>query len=160
MAKAMGARVFATAGSAEKVKACEELGAERGINYREEDYVEVVRELTAARELTSSWTWSVAITSTRRQGDGPGGRHVSIAFQQGAKVEFNFMPMMLKRLTFTGSVLRSQPTEEKARIARNLRETVWPMLDAGTMKPLIYKNFPPGGGVEGASTDGKFAAYR
>ncbi len=143
MAKAMGARVFATAGSAEKVKACEELGAERGINYREEDYVEVVRELTGGKGVNVILDVVGGDYLNRDvKAMAPGGRHVSIAFQQGAKVEFNFMPMMLKRLTFTGSVLRSQPTEEKARIARNLRETVWPMLDAGTMKPLIYKTFP------------------
>jgi len=142
MAKALGARVFATAGSAEKVKACETLGAERGINYREEDYVEIVRGLTGGK--------GVNVILDVVGGDylnrdvkalAPSGRHVNIGFQKGAKVEFNFMPMMLKRLTFTGSVLRSQPTEEKARIAEALRETVWPLLDAGTMKPLIYKTF-------------------
>ena len=142
MAKAMGARVFATAGSAEKVKACETLGAERGINYRKEDYVEVVRELTGGKGINVILDVVGGDYLNRDvKAMAPSGRHVSIAFQKGAKVEFNFMPMMLKRLTFTGSVLRSQPTEEKTRIAKGLRETIWPLLDSGTMKPLIYKTF-------------------
>ena len=143
MAKALGAKVFATAGSAEKVAACTELGADRAINYREEDYVAVVREATGGK--------GVNVVLDMVGGDylardvkamAPGGRHVSIAFLKGSKVEFNFMPVMLKRLTFTGSTLRSQPTSEKARMAAGLKETIWPMLDAGTMKPLIYKTFP------------------
>ncbi len=143
MAKAMGARVFATAGSAEKVKACQDLGAERGINYREEDYVEVVRELTGGKGVNVILDVVGGDYLNRDvKAMAPSGRHVSIAFQKGAKVEFNFMPMMLKRLTFTGSVLRSQPTDEKARIAGNLRKTIWPMLDSGAMKPLIFKTFP------------------
>ncbi len=143
LAKAMGARVFATAGSAEKVKACEELGAERGINYREEDYVEVVRGLTGGKGVNVILDVVGGDYLNRDvKAMAPSGRHVSIAFQKGAKVEFNFMPMMLKRLTFTGSVLRSQPTEEKARIAAGLTEKVWPLLDAGTLKPVVYKTFP------------------
>lgn len=143
MARNLGARVFATAGSAEKVAACVELGAERGINYREEDYVAVVRGLTGGK--------GVNVVLDMVGGDylnrdvkamAPGGRHVSIAFLKGAKVEFNFMPVMLKRLTFTGSTLRSQPSEEKIRIAEGLLATVWPMLDSGKMRPVIFRTFP------------------
>ncbi len=143
LAKAMGARVFATAGSAEKVAACEKLGAERGINYREEDYVEAIKEATGGKGVNVILDVVGGDYLNRDvKAMAPSGRHVSIAFQQGAKVEFNFMPMMLKRLTFTGSVLRSQPTEEKARIARGLKEHVWPLLDDGTLKPVVYKTFP------------------
>lgn len=143
MAKALGAKVFATAGSAEKVKACVELGADRAINYREEDYVEVVREATGGKGVNVILDMVGGDYLARDvKAMAPGGRHVSIAFLQGSKVEFNFMPVMLKRLTFTGSTLRSQPTAEKARMAKGLKETIWPMLDAGTMKPLIYKTFP------------------
>lgn len=143
LAKAMGARVFATAGSAEKVAACEKLGAERGINYREEDYVEAIKAATGGKGVNVILDVVGGDYLNRDvKAMAPSGRHVSIAFQQGAKVEFNFMPMMLKRLTFTGSVLRSQPTEEKARIARGLKEHVWPLLDDGTLKPVVYKTFP------------------
>ncbi|SBV97842.1 Quinone oxidoreductase PIG3 [uncultured Alphaproteobacteria bacterium] len=143
LAKAMGARVFATAGSAEKAAACEKLGAERGINYREEDYVEVVKDLTGGKGVNVILDVVGGDYLNRDvKAMAPSGRHVSIAFQKGAKVEFNFMPLMLKRLTFTGSVLRSQPTEEKARIAAGLKAQVWPLLDDGTLKPLVYKTFP------------------
>ncbi len=142
MAKSMGAYVFATAGSAEKVQACLDMGADCGINYREQDYVDAIRNsprkgVDVVLDVVGGDYLSRDVKAML-----PGGRHVSIAFLKGSKVEFNFMPVMLKRLTFTGSTLRSQSDADKARIAAGLREKIWPLLDQGKMKPLIYKTFP------------------
>ena len=142
LAKAFGARVFATAGSAEKCRACEELGAERAINYREEDFVEVVTEATGE---------GVNLILDMVGGDyiardikalAPEGRLVFIAFLNGPKVEVNFLPIMLKRLTVTGSTLRIRPFDFKAAIAQSLKDKVWPLLEAGDVKPVMYKTFP------------------
>jgi len=138
-----GARVFATAGGPDKARACEELGAERGIDYRAEDFVEVVRSATEGRGVDVVLDM-VGGDYVARNLDvlAVEGRHVSIAFLQGAKVTLDLQRMMVKRLTLTGSTLRPQPVEAKARIARGLRETVWPMLEAGTVRPVIYRRFP------------------
>lgn len=143
LAKAFGARVLTTAGSPEKCRACRELGADRAIDYRTEDFVEAVAAETGGQ--------GVDVILDMVGGDylprnlkclAADGRHVSIAFLKGAKVEFNFMPVMLKRLTFTGSTLRPQPLERKAAIARALRERVWPLLDEGRVAPVVHAAFP------------------
>jgi putative PIG3 family NAD(P)H quinone oxidoreductase len=143
LARAFGARAFATAGSAEKCKACEELGAERAVNYREEDFVEVVKTATGGK--------GVDVILDMVGGDyiardiaalAPDGRLVIIAFLGGPKAEVNFMPVMLKRLTLTGSTLRARSVEFKAAIAHNLKEKVWPMLEAGKLRPVMAKSFP------------------
>lgn len=142
LAKAFGATVFTTAGSAAKCAACRELGADVAIDYTVEDYVEVVREKTGK---------GVDVVLDMVGGDyigrdmkamAPEARHVSIAFLKGSKVQADLMPMMLKRLTFTGSVLRSRADDDKAAIAAELRAKVWPLLDQGRIKPVIHKVFP------------------
>ncbi len=143
LAKAMGARVFATAGSAAKCRACEELGAEAAINYREADFVERVKTLTDGQ--------GVDLILDMVGGDylprnleclTVEGRLVQIALQRGPKVEMNLLPVMLKRLTVTGSTLRPRSVEQKAVIADALRGKVWPLLEAGKVRPVIYKTFP------------------
>jgi putative PIG3 family NAD(P)H quinone oxidoreductase len=142
LARVFGARVFATAGSAEKCQACEELGAERAINYREEDYVAVVKEATGE---------GVDVILDMVGGDyiqrnikalAPDGRLCYIAFLGGSKAEVDFLPMMLKRITISGSTLRARPVAFKAEIARNLMEKVWPLIEAGQVKPVVHRTFP------------------
>ena len=143
LAKQFGARVITTAGSAEKCTACEALGADLAINYREKDWVEAVKEFARKKGVDlildmvggdyvqknlSVLAWD--------------GRLVNIAFLKGAKVELNLGLFMIKRQTFTASTLRAQSDESKANIARELRAQVWPLIDAGKVKPLIYKTFP------------------
>lgn len=143
LAVAFGATVFATAGSAEKVKACEALGAARGINYREEDFVAVIKEATggAGVDVVLDMVGGDYIARDLRA-LAPDGRLVFIAFLGGSKAEVDFMPVMLKRLTITGSTLRARPVDFKAAIARQLKEKVWPLLEAGQAKPRIHATFP------------------
>jgi NADPH2:quinone reductase len=143
MARVWGARVFATAGSADKCRACEDLGAERAINYREEDFVEAVLAATdkhgADVILDMVGGEYVARNFKAAARDG---RIVNIAFLQGSKVEINLLPLMLKRLTLTGSTLRPRSVEEKAEIARALEEHIWPHIAAGRIRPVIHQTFP------------------
>lgn len=143
LARAFGARVFATAGSAEKVEACTNLGAERAVNYREQDFVELLRQATAGKGVDVILDM-VGGHYVQRNLDllAVEGRLVQIAFLQGARVELNLTPILVKRLTFTGSTLRPRSVAEKAVIARALREKVWPLLEAGTVKPVIDHTFP------------------
>jgi putative PIG3 family NAD(P)H quinone oxidoreductase len=143
VARAFGARVFTTARNREKCKACEDLGAERAINYRDEDFVEVVQSLTGGR--------GVAMIIDVVGGDylvrnlkalAVEGRLVQVAVRAGAKVEVPLYTVMQKRLTITGSTLRPRPVAEKAKIAAALRERVWPLFEAKQIKPLIFKTFP------------------
>ncbi|MEQ8397015.1 NAD(P)H-quinone oxidoreductase [Thalassobaculum sp.] len=141
LAHAFGARVIATAGSADKVKVCEQLGAERGINYRDEDFVAVMKELGGADVILDM----VGGPYIQRNIDclKLEGRLVQIAFLQPPVVkEFNFLKVMLQRLTITGSTLRPRTVAQKAAIARQLEEKVWPLLEARTVKPLIHSTFP------------------
>ncbi len=143
MARAKGARVFATAGSAEKCRACEALGAERAINYREEDFVEIVKQATNGKgadvilDMVGGGYIQRNIAVAARDG-----RIVNIAFLEGSKMEIDLLPMMMKRLTLTGSTLRIRSVAEKAEIARALEERVWPLIESGTIKPEIYRTFP------------------
>lgn len=143
LARAWGARVFATAGNSEKCAACERLGAEKAINYRDQDFVKEVKALTGGRgvdvilDMVGGDYMARNITAVAQDG-----RIVSIAFLNGSKAEVDFMPMMLKRLTLTGSTLRARSIEEKARLADALRQQVWPLIEAGKVKPLIEKTFP------------------
>ncbi|MEA1676855.1 NAD(P)H-quinone oxidoreductase [Nitrospirillum sp. BR 11163] len=142
LAKAFGARVFATAGGPDKAKACEEIGADRGIDYKAEDFVAVVREATGGRgvdvilDMVGGDYVPRNIDALADQG-----RHVTIAFLRGAKVTLNMTPVMTKRLVLTGSTLRPRTVEEKAGIAASLREKVWPLLAQGRVRPVIYKTF-------------------
>jgi len=142
LAKAFGARVFATASTDEKCREIEALGAERGINYKSEDYVEVVQELTDGRgvdlilDMVGGDYIQRNITALAVEG-----RLVYIAFLGGAKAEVNFAPVMMKRLTITGSTLRPQSVQAKSEIGRSLENKVWPLLSAGTVAPVIDSVF-------------------
>ena len=142
MARAFGARVFATVGSAGKKSACLDLGAERVINYREEDFVAAIKEATAKKGV------NVILDMV----GGPyvqqnlsclamDGRLVNIAFLQGSRVEVDLMPVMLKRLTVTGSTLRARSRADKAAIADALRAHVWPRIAEGAIRPVISEVF-------------------
>jgi putative PIG3 family NAD(P)H quinone oxidoreductase len=143
LAKAFGAQVFATAGSADKCAACERLGADRGINYKTEDYAEVVKELTGGKGVDVVLDMVGGDYIQRDIGCmAPDGRHVNIAFLGGAKVTLNMTPVMIKRLTLTGSTLRPRTVADKGKIADALRAKVWPLIEAGKVKPLIHQTFP------------------
>ncbi len=142
MARIWGARIFATAGSAEKCRVCEELGAERAINYRDEDFVEAVLAATDKRGADVILDMVGGDYVARNlQAAARDARIVIIAFLKGSKVEINLLPVMLKRLTLTGSTLRIRSVEEKAEIARALEEHIWPHLAAGRIRPVIHKTF-------------------
>jgi len=142
IASALGSRVITTAGSAEKCQACLDLGAERAVNYREEDFVAAAKEFGGRGVDVILDMVGGDYIEKNIKAAAPDGRIVNIAFLQGAKAEVNFMPLMLKRLTLTGSTLRSQSIERKGEIARHLKKTVWPLIEAGRVKPVIYKAFP------------------
>lgn len=140
MAKAHGARVFVTAGDDEKVKLCQKLGADRAINYKTEDFEAIVREAGGADVILDmvGGPYAPKNLSCAR----PQGRIVMIATLQGAQAEINLALLMVKRLTLTGSTLRSRPVEEKARIAREVERVVWPWIETGRVKPVIDSTFP------------------
>ncbi|MCR8549028.1 NAD(P)H-quinone oxidoreductase [Salipiger sp. P9] len=140
LARAFGARVFATAGSDEKCAACLSLGAERAINYREEDFVEVMRAEGGANLILDMVGGEYLPRNVKALADE--GRLVQIAFLQGPKVALNFAQVMMRRLTITGSTLRPQSDLAKARIAAGLRKAVWPLLDAGRVAPVMDSEFP------------------
>jgi len=150
MASRIGARVLATAGTDEKCAACERLGAERAINYRTEDFVAVVKEATGGKGVDVILDMIggdyVARNIAALAADG---RLVYIAFRDGARVEIDLMPVMLKRLTVTGSTLRIRPVERKGEIARALLEHVWPLLARGEIAPLIHATLPLEDAAEG-----------
>lgn len=143
LAKALGSRVFVTVGGAEKMQPCLDLGAERAIDYREEDFVQAVKELTRNRGVDVILDM-VGGDYTQRNLSALAveGRLVFIAFLRGAKVELNLAPVMMKRLTVTGSTLRARPVEHKAPIARSLQHIVWPLLTSGVVRPVIDRVFP------------------
>ena len=140
LASAFGARVFATAGSAEKCAACTRLGAERAINYREEDFVAALGELGGADVILDMVGGDYIPRNIRALADD--GRLVNIAFLHGSKVEVNFAQVMMRRLTLTGSTLRPQSVQAKAEIAAALHDTVWPLLASGRIAPVIDSTFP------------------
>jgi putative PIG3 family NAD(P)H quinone oxidoreductase len=143
LAKAFGATVYVTAGSDEKCQACTELGADAAINYRTEDFVERVAELTDDRGVDVILDMIGGSYLPRNlKSLAVEGRIVQIALQGGPKVEMNLLPIMLKRLTLTGSTLRPRTVTQKAMIAHSLRERVWPLLESGKVKPIIHATFP------------------
>jgi len=139
LASAFGARVFATAGSDEKCRVCTELGAERAINYREEDFVAVLRDAGGADLILDMVGGDYLPRNVRTLADD--GRLVQIAFLQGPKVELNFAQVMMRRLTITGSTLRPQSDLAKARIAEGVRAQVWPLVAAGRVAPVMDSEF-------------------
>ncbi|MGB0904939.1 MAG: zinc-binding dehydrogenase, partial [Mangrovicoccus sp.] len=140
LASALGSRVFTTAGSAEKCKICTDLGAEQAINYREADFVEAVKAQGGADVILDMVGGSYIPRNIKALKDE--GRLVMIAFLEAPKVELNFAQIMMRRLTVTGSTLRPQSDLAKARIAEDLCEKVWPLLDAGRIKPVMDSEFP------------------
>lgn len=140
LARHFGARVFATAGSADKCAACTDLGAERAINYRDEDFVEILRSEGGANLILDMVGGDYIPRNIKALADD--GRLVQIAFLSGPKVALNFAQVMTRRLTITGSTLRPQSDLAKARIADALREQVWPLLDGGKVAPVMDSEFP------------------
>ena len=143
MAAATGNRVFATAGSDEKCAACVRLGAEKAVNYRTQDFAAEIRAATGGK--------GVNVILDMVGGDyvpkelkllADDGRLVFIAFLRGAKSELDINEVLRRRLTITGSTLRPRPVEFKGYLARNLREKIWPLIEAGRIKPEIYRTFP------------------
>ncbi|WP_322105021.1 NAD(P)H-quinone oxidoreductase [Paraburkholderia sp. J41] len=143
IAHALGFRVFATAGSDDKCRACEELGAERAINYRDGDFVEVVKALTNDRGVDVILDMVAGGYVPRELSAlADGGRLVLIATLGGAKAEVNMAEIMRRRLTITGSTLRARSVDFKARIAQELKQTVWPLVEEGRIKPVVFRVFP------------------
>jgi NADPH:quinone reductase-like Zn-dependent oxidoreductase len=136
-------KVLATAGSANKCKACEELGAARAINYREEDFVEVVKEETGGKgadvilDMVGGDYVARNIQAAARMG-----RIVNIAYMSGSKVEVDLLPVMLKRLTLRGSTLRARDLNEKARLTAEVRLHAWPLVEQGRVRPVVDTTFP------------------
>jgi len=143
LAKALGHRVFATAGSADKCRAVEALGADRGINYRDEDFVAVVKELTNGKGVDVILDM-VAGDYVAREIDclADDGRLVVIALLGGARANVDMGQVLRRRLHITGSTLRPRPVEFKAAIAQQLREHAWPLFAQGKIKPVIHQVFP------------------
>ncbi len=143
MAAAMGNRVFATAGSDEKCAACVKLGAEKAFNYKTGDWAEELKAATGGK--------GVNVILDMVGGDyvpkelkalAEEGRLVMIAFQRGMKTEVDLSVIMSRRLHVTGSTLRPRPVEFKGAVAKSLRERIWPLIEAGRIKPVLYKTFP------------------
>ena len=143
LARARGSRVFATAGSAEKCAACETLGAERAINYKETDFLEAVKAATGGRgvdvvlDMVGGEYFARNVDALAMEG-----RLVEIATLRGAKAEVMLTTIMQRRLTITGSTLRARSVAEKGAIARAVHEHVWPLVESGAVKPVIFKIFP------------------
>jgi NADPH:quinone reductase len=143
LANVLGAKVYATAGSEDKARACEKLGAVRGIDYRKEDFVEVIRAATQGYGIDVTLDM-VAGSYVPRNIDiaAVEGRIVTISTLGGTKAELNMVPVMMKRLTLTGSTLRARTVAQKAAVADAMRQNVWPLIAAGKVKPVIFKTFP------------------
>jgi NADPH2:quinone reductase len=144
LAHEFGARVFATAGSDDKCAACLRLGADAAINYRTQDFAAEVKTLTEGRGVNVVLDMVGGPYMARNiRSLGMDGRLVLIAFLQGSKVqEFDFVPVMVRRLTITGSTMRPRTSAQKGAVAAALRDKVWPVLDAGRCPPVVHATFP------------------
>ena len=141
LAKAFGSRVVVTAGSDEKCAECLGLGADVAINYRSQDFVEELKTRGIAPDVILDMVGGDYVARNLRC-IAMNGRIVNIAFQKGSKIEVDLLPVMLKRLTLTGSTLRPRSVAEKAEISRSLEAKVWPLFAAGKCNPVIFKTFP------------------
>ena len=143
LAKVWGARVFATAGSEAKARACEALGAVRGIDYKTEDFVEVIRAETKGYGVDITLDM-VAGSYVQRNLDIAAieGRVVTISLLGGSRAEINVGMILVKRLILTGSTLRSRTVAQKAAVAAAVRQNVWPLIESGKVRPVIFKTFP------------------
>ena len=143
LAAARGARVFATAGSDDKCRACEQLGAVRAINYRTEDFVAAISQLTEGRgvdlilDIVGGDYFNRNLSALAVDG-----RLVQIGLMGGESVSLDLRRILGRRLTVTGSTLRPRSVEEKGQIARALRQDVWPLLEQGRVTPIVYRTFP------------------
>jgi len=143
VASSLGARVFATAGGPDKCAACVSLGAERAIDYRTEDFVEITRTATDGKGVDVVLDMIGGPSVMRNvQALAVDGRLSFIAFLEGSRVEVDLLQVMLKRLTITGSTLRARPVAYKGEVAAALEARVWPLLSAGRFKPVIDSTFP------------------
>ena len=143
LAKAFGARVITTAGSAEKCEACRKLGADVAVNYRSEDFVAATKSATGGKGADVILDMVGGDYIARNyEAAGVDGRIVQIAFQGSSRANVDFLRIMLKRLTHTGSTLRARSVADKAAIARAIETNVWPLIAAGKIKPVIYRTFP------------------
>jgi len=143
IASALGAKVMVTVGSAEKARAAEALGAVRAVNYAQEDFVEAVRVETGGHgaNVILDMVGGDYVDRNLRAA-ALDGRIVQIAFLKGSKVDVDLMRLMLRRLTLTGSTLRAQTPEAKARMAKGVEERIWPLIAQGKLKPVIDSTFP------------------
>ncbi len=142
LAKAFGARVYTTVGNAEKIEAVKKLGADAAINYNEQDWAEEISRLAGQQGVNCILDMvGGPYIQKNLQSLALEGRLVQIAFQQGAKTELDCLPIMVRRLTFTGSTLRPRTVDEKAAIAQALLSKVWPLLEAGKVRPIIHATF-------------------
>jgi len=143
LAAAWGARVFATAGSDDKARACERLGAVRGINYRTEDFVEVMQAQTGGKGVDVTLDMVAGSYVARNlEIAALEGRIVVISLLGGSRAEINMGMLLTKRLTLTGSTLRTRTVAQKAAVADAVRKNVWPLLAAGRVRPIIHATFP------------------
>ena len=143
LAKAFGATVIATAGTDEKCNACIKLGADRAINYRNEVFEDITKEITGGKGVDVILDMvGGSYTGRNYKAAAMDGRIVQIAFLGGPKAETNFLPIMLKRLTHTGSTLRARSIEFKAQIASELQQKVWSLIESGKVKPVMDSSFP------------------
>jgi NADPH2:quinone reductase len=141
LGKAFGAVVAVTAGSEQKCRACRELGADLAINYREQDFAAVLADKGIRPDVILDMVGGDYVAKNLKVA-AMHGRIVMIAFQKGSRLEADWMPIMLKRLTFTGSTLRPRSVAEKAEIAQALERKVWPLFGAEQLKPVIHRSFP------------------
>ncbi len=143
IAHALGNRVLVTAGSDEKCRACEKLGAQRAINYRTEDFVKIVKELTDGRGVDVILDMVAGDYVPRELSClADDGRLVLIAFLGGTKANIDMSDILRRRLTITGSTLRPRPVETKAAVAKALEEKVWPLIEVGRIRPVVFRTFP------------------
>jgi NADPH2:quinone reductase len=139
LGKAFGAKVIATDSPAQRCKFCGDLGADRVVDYRAEDFVEVVRKEGGANVILDIVGGPNIEKNLKAAAHDA--RIIQLAFAQGSKVDINLMPVMLKRLSYTGSTLRTRPAAFKARVARELEEKVWPLIGSGKIKPAVNATF-------------------
>ena len=141
LAKAIGATVLAVDSPAERCKVCRELGADLAVDFREQDFVEIIRSEYKGADVILDIIGGENIARNIKASK-PDGRIVQLAFNKGSKVQIDLMPVMLKRLTYTGSTLRSRTPENKSEIRDSLAINVWPMFEDGKLKPVVSKTFP------------------
>jgi len=140
LGKAFGAKVIATDSPASRCQVCKDLGADRVIDYKTEDFVEVVRAEGGANVILD--IVGGANIEKNMKAASHDARIIQLAFAAGSKVEINLMPVMLKRLTYTGSTLRTRPDTFKARIARELEAQVWPLVESGKIRVVTHRMLP------------------